>query len=157
MNYFRLDFYQKIIPLKGKSIFSFRSFKKGDRVIIGKPIEKLKYRTWLSLQFDQNIHLHIDFPFSMVNHSCNPNCGIQHNEYGGYDLIALRTINTHEEIVFDYAMTEWECVALKKCMCQSKSCRGSQIEAKSIDPKILNEYSPYLSEYIKQMISKNEI
>lgn len=37
-----------------------------------------------------------------VNHSCNPNAGVQ----GQSMLIAMRDIATGEEICFDYAMTD---------------------------------------------------
>lgn len=56
-----------------------------------------------------------------LNHSCEPNCGIS----GVNVLVAMRDINTGEEMTWDYEMTEdisgelWR----MKCECGRPSCR----------------------------------
>jgi len=39
-----------------------------------------------------------------VNHSCDPNCGVQLNDGQAFDFVARRPIGAGEELTFDYAM-----------------------------------------------------
>ena len=54
-----------------------------------------------------------------VNHSCNPTCGFR----GQIVLVAMRNIQTGEEITYDYAMTDanWHNVACTEmeCLCEA--------------------------------------
>jgi len=55
----------------------------------------------------------------LMNHSCEPNCGIR----GAFEIVAMRDIRKGEELTFDYEMTEdsdWRLT----CLCGTPSCRG---------------------------------
>eukprot|EP00591_Stephanopyxis_turris_P005086 CAMPEP_0195515894 /NCGR_PEP_ID=MMETSP0794_2-20130614/6799_1 /TAXON_ID=515487 /ORGANISM="Stephanopyxis turris, Strain CCMP 815" /LENGTH=93 /DNA_ID=CAMNT_0040644387 /DNA_START=302 /DNA_END=580 /DNA_ORIENTATION=- len=77
------------------------------------------------MQKDWDAHVRIDLPARFINHSCNANIGIQDNEFGAYDFLALRTIPEGEELAFNYETSEYEISAFEKCMCSAKNCRGS--------------------------------
>lgn len=83
----------------------------------------------------------------LINHSCDPNCGIKFHKKKIY-LIAIRDILPEEEITWDYATTmndsgisdidEWELA----CKCGSNICRGVvrnfEILPKEIKEKYIN-------------------
>jgi len=92
----------------------------------------------------------------LVNHSCNPNCGIYKNN----SLIAMRDIETSEEITFDYACCDAEYPGIPgaafstfQCQCHTSECRNV-ITGKDYQRKDLqNKYKGYFSEYIQDLIS----
>lgn len=143
--------------VKGQAVFADSDFKKGELVIEGKPIELVSEPTWLTLQMAEDQHLFVDKPFAMVNHSCSPNCGIAHNELGAYNLVALADIHQGDEITFDYAMSEWDCVANFQCQCGASNCRGQHVGAKHVDSLTLQKYAPYLSNYILSMLQQKQL
>lgn len=59
-------------------------------------------------------------PLRYVNHSCDPNCGVDEDLY----LVAMRDIAEGEELTYDYSTTmlerHWEMI----CHCGSPKCRG---------------------------------
>ena len=59
-------------------------------------------------------------PADLVNHSCEPNCGI----IGSCLLVAMRDIEVGEELCFDYAMTDTNDYDEFVCACGTPSCRG---------------------------------
>ena len=71
----------KETPLKGRAAYASENIPMGEIVIIGKPTEQTSERTWQSLQMDIDIHVRMNEPFELVNHSCNPNCGIKPNQF----------------------------------------------------------------------------
>jgi hypothetical protein len=58
-----------------------------------------------------------------VNHSCEPNCGLNFTDNGIY-LTTLRRLDAGEEISFDYATTQNAYPYRFHCHCGSLSCRG---------------------------------
>lgn len=80
------------------------------------------------------------------NHSCNPNAFIR----GKNELVALKNIETGEEITYDYSSTMndneekikkpgrflWTC----KCNCGAKDCRGIIDQFKKLPKKTQNYY-----------------
>ena len=43
----------------------------------------------------------------IVNHSCDPNCGVEVNQTGACDFVARESIADGDEITFDYAMRNY--------------------------------------------------
>jgi hypothetical protein len=66
-------------------------------------------------------HADIRSTWRFINHSCKPNCSV---DISGMNVIALRNIQTGEEITFDYNTTESEIVAPFLCNCGSQNCIG---------------------------------
>jgi hypothetical protein len=58
-----------------------------------------------------------------TNHSCDPNSGLRLVP-GGYVMIALRDISTHEEVTYDYSTYLAGSRERFDCLCGAKRCRG---------------------------------
>ena len=62
----------------------------------------------------------------MVNHSCDPNCGVRLNEGQAFDFVARRPIDAGQELTFDYAMRNFTIDHFPAvCLCGAARCRGS--------------------------------
>lgn len=83
----------------------------------------------------------------LINHSCNPNCGI----HGSLCIVAMRNIAVNEEITFDYAMSESSQYHVV-CKCGNNNCRkiitGDDWKIK----KLQNKYRGFFSDYLQQKI-----
>lgn len=109
---------------KGEGVYATCPFQRGESVIVGRKVRQCP-RDTSTLQFGPNEHWRLDVPFEKVNHSCEPNCGVELNEHNAYTLVALGPIATGDEITFDYAMTEWDSISkfVGGCKC-GKTCRA---------------------------------
>lgn len=108
---------------KGRMVVAARSYEPGDAVVVGRAIEVVPQRTNYSFQVDWDTHVDLDEPARCINHSCDPNTGIQDNQHGGYDFIALRHIASAEEITWDYETSEYVSIAVSSCLCGAANCR----------------------------------
>eukprot|EP00298_Acanthocystis_sp_HF-20_P019984 c24512_g1_i1.p1 GENE.c24512_g1_i1~~c24512_g1_i1.p1 ORF type:complete len:174 (-),score=67.55 c24512_g1_i1:38-511(-) len=142
---------------KGRGVYSSKKFKKDDVVVIGKRSQESSERTHLTLQVDTDKHFRFDMPFESVNHSCDPNCGLKANEFGGYNLVAMRDIEENEEISFDYAMSEWISIAVPEngCKCNSSICRHTIQGGKYLSNELLQKYQGYLAPFYEKMKEQN--
>lgn len=79
----------------------------------------------------------------LINHSCDPNCGIRNL----FTIVAMRNIAPGEEITWDYGMTEnyeWR----MKCTCGSPICRKTIGVYKTMPLAIRKKYKGYISEWL---------
>ncbi len=79
-----------------------------------------------------------------LNHSCEPNCGIQNL----FDIVAMRDINTGEELTWDYEMTEksdWQ----MSCLCGTKSCRITIGSFDNLPENKRHEYGKFISHWLR--------
>lgn len=58
-----------------------------------------------------------------VNHSCDPNCGLDFDGDRIY-LKSIKVINRGSEISYDYATSQYMFPMRFKCQCDSPGCRG---------------------------------
>jgi SET domain-containing protein len=100
----------------GKGVFAKQKIKKGELVasidgrILGWYSKWTHYNTTHAIQFaKRKWRLSKGFA-TLLNHSCEPNCGIKNL----FDIVAMRDIRPGEELTWDYEMTE-----------RSGSCSGS--------------------------------
>ncbi|MCE2699204.1 MAG: SET domain-containing protein [Anabaena sp. 49633_E8] len=100
---------------KGRSVFANRWFRKGETVVVGHRVEILPERTMHSFQMDFDLHIQLDEPGRLINHSCSPNTGVRNNKFGGYDFVALVDIPAGTEITWDYETTEYISIAVPEC------------------------------------------
>jgi SET domain-containing protein len=136
---------------KGVGVFAKRSLKKGELIVRGKKIKKLNEQTDYSFQVDLNTHVQLNTPARLINHSCDPNLGMKNNSFGGYDFIALRNIESGEEITWDYAMTELVSIAIKEyCQCKTNKCRGIIGGFLCLTPEIKARYGRFIADYLKR-------
>ncbi|MBD2446502.1 SET domain-containing protein-lysine N-methyltransferase [Nostoc sp. FACHB-152] len=122
----KIDSFNKVLiktTPKGQGVFANYNFTEGETVIIGKRVKVVPDRTVYSLQMGFDLHIDIDEPGRLINHSCSPNTGVRNNEFGGYDFVAISNIALLEEITFDYETTECIVSAFSKCLCGSVNCR----------------------------------
>ena len=83
-------------------------------------------------------------PADWVNHSCEPNAGLQ----GQITLVALRDIAVGEEITFDYAMSDGCDYDEFDCGCGTKKCRGRITGEDWCKPELIERYRGYRSTYL---------
>ena len=131
---------------KGKGVFATKSFAVGDLVVLGVIQEVLSANTTHATQIGESEYVLLGELMSLVNHSCGPNCGIRVNETGAHDLIALCDISAHEEITYDYAMSNYGVNFFsRQCMCGSKKCRGEITGWKDLSEEIRKEYEGFVA------------
>ncbi|MCX5380996.1 phenylalanine 4-monooxygenase [Streptomyces sp. NBC_00091] len=111
-------------PGKGRTVLAARPLEEGETVVEGTVTGTSAVQTRMSFQKDWDLHIDLDEPAQLINHSCAPNTGIVDNARGGYDFVALRPIAPGEEITWDYDTTEWEITSFADCLCGADECRG---------------------------------
>lgn len=91
-----------------------------------------------------------------VNHSCNPTCGFK----GQISMVAMRDIQTGEQITFDYAMSD---VGSKEqgwidmvCLCGSQNCRKTITGDDWKLEELQQKYKGYFSRYVQDLINSLE-
>jgi len=78
-----------------------------------------------------------------LNHSCEPNCGIN----GLFKVVAMRDIKKGEELTFDYEMTEdsdWR----MECRCGSELCRKIIGAYGRMPEETRKKYKGYVSDWL---------
>jgi len=133
-SYFSPNVKVKKSKLEGGGLFASGDIKKGELIAdftngLGKIISIDEAEKLYKKGFDYMLQIS-DTQFSAatkeeeleagdyLNHSCEPNCGIN----GKLKVVAMRDIKKGEEITFDYAMSESSEFKMK-CNCKSKNCR----------------------------------
>ncbi|MBI2546840.1 MAG: SET domain-containing protein [Candidatus Aenigmarchaeota archaeon] len=88
-----------------------------------------------------------------INHSCNPNCGID----GRITVVARRRIKPNEEITIDYAMVDLHLEYEFNCACGADSCRrvvtGNDWRREDLQRK----YRGYFARPIQQQIDMQRV
>ena len=91
-------------------------------------------------------------PADWVNHSCDPNSGMQ----GQITLVALRDIAVGEEITFDYAMCDGCDYDEFTCGCRAKMCRGKVTGEDWRKPELIERYRGFRSTYLDVRLGRQE-
>jgi len=135
----------EIIAIKSGYILSKEEFDKLDRVC-----------KQYCLQIEDNFFLgpkdkeEIQINGIFINHSCDPNVGFQ----GQITYVAMRDIESGEELTHDYAMcfSDMNHFAELNCNCGSSGCR-KKIKSSDYQSKELQErYGNYFSEFLLKKI-----
>ena len=129
---------------KGRSVFASRYFRKGETVVVGHRVKILPERTTHSFQMDFGLHIELDEPGRLINHSCSPNTGVRNNKFGAYDFVALVDILSGSEIKWDYETTEYVSIAIPKCCCGSPECRLKTLTNKKLPVAIKKNYGDFI-------------
>jgi hypothetical protein len=88
-------------------------------------------------------------PNDMVNHSCEPNCGI----LGSTILVAMRHIAAGEEVTYDYAMSDGSPYDEFACSCGAAACRGNITGDDWSRPELIERYRGWYSSYLEARIT----
>ena len=83
-----------------------------------------------------------------LNHSCEPNVGI----LGQIIFVAMRNIDSGEELTIDYAMFGANNEPMR-CNCRSSSCRGLITDSDWKIKRLQVKYRGYFSSYIQLKIN----
>ena len=138
---------------KGQGIFATKKFISGNLVMVGfiKEDNIDKNHSHASQMGESRYALH-GGDITKVNHSCNPNCGININKSGAHDFIAIRTIEIGDEVTFDYAMRNYDIEYFpNKCCCGASNCRGSITGWKDLPDNLKVSYKGFVAPYLIAM------
>ena len=83
-----------------------------------------------------------------LNHSCEPNVGVQGNTV----FVAMREIQSGEELYLDYALID-DCDDRMACHCGTPSCRGEVSGRDWQRPELQARYGSYFSAYLLRNIA----
>lgn len=87
------------------------------------------------------------WPFSYINHSCNPSAGIE----GKIRCRAMRDIRKGEEVTIDYSTTEaspfWE----MRCRCRQPNCRKVVRAIQFLPYSRFKKYLPFVPTYFQKV------
>lgn len=142
---------------KGRGVFASRGFRKGETVVVGRRVDILPERTTHSIQMDFDLHIKLDEPALLINHSCSPNTGVRNNQFGAYDFVALVDIPSGSEITWDYSTTEYSFIDLPKCCCGSTECRSKILGYKFLPDEIKKKYGEFIADYLRVTAPETEL
>ena len=108
------------------------------------PIDDEYFLGATSLEEEDGIKLYI-------NHSCKPNCGLR----GEITFVAMRDIETDEELTIDYAFVDNEDYAFP-CTCGECCCRSTVTGFDWMLKDIQAKYYDYFATYLKLKIDAQE-
>jgi SET domain-containing protein len=105
----------------------------------------LGHDRWIGM--GNNTWIDPQFPFSHINHSCNPNAGIR----GMAHMVAMRPIPKGEEITFDYSTTEEDPRWCMRCNCHQSGCRGEIRSIHFLPRETFERYVPYIPNHFQDV------
>lgn len=137
---------------KGEGVFATRSFRVGEIVMVGVIEQVLDGNHSHASQIGKDTYIFHGGLVPKVNHSCSPSCGIQVNETGAHDFVAIREITPGEEITFDYAMRNYS-IDHFNCLCQcgSDNCRTYITGWKDLPEETKKQYTGFVAPYLLEM------
>lgn len=135
---------------KGDGVFALHPFNVGDTVMIRDLIRGGGPNDSHAAQVGRFEYAIVGAGIGpKVNHSCDPNCGVRSGRPDTIELVALRSINPGEEIVYDYAM---QCYSLEyfpeRCCCGAEACRGVVSGWKDLPDQRKVAYQGYVAQYL---------
>src|SRR5262249_8986747 len=133
----------------GAGVYAASVIAAGQRVLQGWG-PRLPRRTQHSFQVDLDTHILIPGPIELMNHSCDPNCGVLlRRGANSMEIYALRRSGPGEELTHDSATFEYEIEFMPEgCLCNSPRCRGFIGGYKDLPEALRRAYRPYIAEYL---------
>ncbi|MGH6736373.1 MAG: SET domain-containing protein [Methyloceanibacter sp.] len=104
-----------------------------------------------TVQVEEELYLasvHADEPPDFINHSCEPNAGLD----GQIAIVAMQRILPGEEVTIDYAMCDGSPYDEFDCACGSAMCRGKMTGEDWRDPVLWERYAGHFSPYLQRRI-----
>jgi len=134
----------------GRSVFAVRDIAVGETVLKtwGPQVPKRSRHT---MQVDVDTHVLPDGVTVLVNHSCEPSCGVLiRPALREIEVRALRPIAAGEEITFDYATFEYDVEnGSAQCLCGAAKCRGRVPGFRHLPADVKARYGEYIAEYLR--------
>ncbi len=131
----------KSSSLHGAGVYTLAPIRKGERVLeyTGPRMRKEESDglyadnevTYLFTMDDPEIVIDGFGMAAFVNHSCNPNC--ESDQFGEQIwIVALRDIESGEELTYDYCLWDGEPGDEAPCYCGAKNCRGTMYSEEEV-------------------------
>lgn len=138
----------------GKCVHATRDIEAGERIMRGLG-HRVPNRTRHSLQVDFEKHLVVPGPLELINHSCDPNCGVVVlPDEDSIEIYARRPIRAGEELGTDYASFEYEILFMPgPCLCGSPICRGRITGYRDLPEETRLAYGRYIAPYLLEIDS----
>jgi SET domain-containing protein len=134
----------------GRGVFAAKKIKKGEVIAaFDGTTYDFDYEDWNddlynhAIQFEKRRWRDSKGIARLINHSCDPNCGIRDL----FKVVAMRDVLPGEEITWDYGMTE-NYIWRMKCTCGSPLCRKTIGAYRTMPLAIRKKYKGYLSAWL---------
>lgn len=136
----------------GKGVYAVEPIRPG-RLILRGWGERVPKRTRHSFQVDHDTHIEIRTPIELINHSCEPNCGVLvRRDERVMEIHALTAIGPGEELFTDYASFEYEIEFMgEPCRCGTASCRVEITGYRDLPGHRRARYEPYIADYLREI------
>jgi len=136
----------------GLSVYATRPIDADGLILVATPRPSPAGRTQHSMQVDHDVHAILGRPVELINHSCDPNCGILLRRDGGTaEVRAMRPIDKGEELSLDYASFEDDIRHMPgPCLCGSWRCRGKITGYPDLPADRREAYGVYVAEYLRE-------
>jgi uncharacterized protein len=136
----------------GDGVLATRAFAIGETVMVGFLIGPLTGNDSHATQVGPDRWARHGGLGPMVNHSCDPNCGVRLNDADAFDFVARRSITTGQELTFDYAMRNFTIDHFPvDCLCGAENCRGSVTGWKDLPATRKSDYGELVAPYLRMM------
>lgn len=137
---------------RGAGVHASRGFDIGDTVMVGFLIGPLQSNDAHATQIGPHSWARHGGLGPMVNHSCDPNCGVRLNAHQAFDFIARQEIRRGEEVTFDYAMRNFTIAHFPDvCLCGTPRCRGQITGWKDLPAARKDAYGELTAPYLREM------
>jgi hypothetical protein len=138
------------LETKQKALFTTRSFRKGEVISAFGGSLVFTRPNYLTVQTGIEKHIALNPEFlQYINHSCDPNVFF---DTSSFELVALRDIDSNEELGFFYPSTEWEMDQPFSCYCGSDGCLQTIRGARFLDATAVKKYR--LTDFIREQLKK---
>jgi hypothetical protein len=135
----------------GKGVFAKQTIRKGEVIAsFDGPIYDDNYEPWTddmynhAIQFGPTMWRDSAGIARLINHSCEPNCGIKKL----FRVVAMRRIEAGEQITWDYEMTEKNPHWRMRCRCGSSLCRKIIGNYSNMPRATRRRYKGYISAWL---------
>ncbi len=92
----------------------------------------------------------------IVNHSCDPNCGVRRNTQGALDLVARICVHPDDEITVDYAMHSYVVEYFpERCLCGSPLCRKEVTGWRDLPDARKAAYTGYTAPFLSNLTGEH--
>lgn len=136
-------------PGKGTGVFATHAFRVGEVVLAGAIKAELDRNDAHASQIGPDRFIRHAGLMPRVNHSCDPNCGVQVNDSGAHDLVARFPVHVGQEVTFDYAMRNHTVQHFPpRCQCGSRLCRGRITGWQDLPSDRRHAYRGYVAPYL---------
>jgi hypothetical protein len=137
---------------KGDGVLATRAFASGETVMVGYLVGPLTGNDSHATQVGPDAWARHGGLGPMVNHSCEPNCGVRLNRDDAFDFVARWPIVAGQELTFDYAMRNFTIDHFPDaCLCGASDCRGAVTGWKDLPTARKAAYGELVAPYLRAM------